>query len=276
MKRRKKQPSKKDLERHLEEVKIWERDLKEIQDWLNAPGTMEMIEATQYKPTKSEKKMTQYLEDVSRNVHLQKRAKKIKWEHDWVQVNAIYADYRSFLENLLVYRKEYQNKQKGFRERRRLCVRYGLSSHDFDALRLPIDGRTFLQDELPDMCVIEKSTKRYKLLDKHNFHLNIVEAIDDEIYPIHLKIHRFASKRDLLDFVEHNWKRIGRHLIQKRVRVRKTPREIVDFIWYHKDKGTKEIKKLMNERFEFRKDKPAYFEINKILSQEKKRRGLSK
>lgn len=96
-----------------------------------------------------------------------------------------------------------------------------------------------------------------------------------EIYPIHLEIHRLASKRDVLDFIEKRWELIESFIDfyrdkKPRIRQRKLPREIADFIWENRKLNQKKIKELLDIKFP--KNTLVYNEIYKIISLEKKRR----
>ncbi len=97
-----------------------------------------------------------------------------------------------------------------------------------------------------------------------------------DVYPIHLEIHRLASKRDVLDFIEKRWEFIDSFLYsyrgekKLRIRQRKLSRKVVDLIWDNRKLNQKKIKELLDEKFP--ENTLVYNEIYKIISLEKKRR----
>jgi hypothetical protein len=98
-----------------------------------------------------------------------------------------------------------------------------------------------------------------------------------ELFPAGIFIHKLASKRDTLDFIEKRWREIelilSRHRPNKvRIRSRKHP-AIYDFIWKHRDLKTGEIKKQINAMVRGSSIPPfADYEIRNIITQEKNRR----
>jgi hypothetical protein len=95
-------------------------------------------------------------------------------------------------------------------------------------------------------------------------------------YPVSVGIHRNASKRDVLDFIEKHWVKIDSQLRQSydekamRARQRKHDQKLLDFIWENRNLSSTEIKKKLDKQFP--KNGLVYYEINQIVRQEKKRR----
>ena len=95
-------------------------------------------------------------------------------------------------------------------------------------------------------------------------------------YPVRIDVHRFASKRDFLDFIESKWNEVEELLSfywdndkPKRIRQRSNV-ERADFIWKNRKMNKKKLAKLVNEKFSGRY--LGYEDIGKIISLEKKRR----
>ena len=97
-------------------------------------------------------------------------------------------------------------------------------------------------------------------------------------YPVAVDIHKNASKRDVLDFIEKKWTKIDailrmeeeKTLKLKIKKKRKLDRAIIDFIWDNKHIPSKKIKELLNIKFP--DNGLVYYEINNIIQTEKKKR----
>lgn len=91
-------------------------------------------------------------------------------------------------------------------------------------------------------------------------------------YPVAVLIHKKASKRDVLDFVEKRWPWIKQWMDDKalKYRPRKISQEVLDFIWEKRSLPAKKIKEKLDESFPH--NGLVYFEISKIISLEKRRR----
>lgn len=132
-------------------------------------------------------------------------------------------------------------------------------------------------DKYYDMC---KVMDLYDQLNNADFRdppiqLDVRLQQEFRVYPIHLQIHRLASKRDVLDFIEKRWNFVESFLDsyrekKPRIRQRKMPREITDLIWANRKLSQKNIKELLDEKFP--KNTIVYNEIYKIISIERKRR----
>ncbi len=232
------------------------------------------------KQTQGQKKMKQLLEDARRNTKFVKQLKKVadsKPAYDHEDVQSLYAVYRLFLAGLNFFRKKHLLKNPAHKLKKELCKEYGIDPVLFDSLihdykNNRLEGWDFNEETTSDTCVIESPEYAEQPVDLHSFHLGIVDGIEKEIYPAQIKIHRFATKRDILDFVEKNWSSINYFLSKKRIKQRKLSREIVDFLWKHRDKKAKEILSLLKVKYP--EEKLFYFEISRILNEEKKRRKI--
>lgn len=94
-------------------------------------------------------------------------------------------------------------------------------------------------------------------------------------YPVAIRIHPKAAKRDVLDYIEKRWPWIKALLRLKedkplKIRRRKHSQELLDFIWEHRFIPAKELKKKLDEKFPH--NGIVYYEIYKIISLEKARR----
>jgi hypothetical protein len=94
-------------------------------------------------------------------------------------------------------------------------------------------------------------------------------------YPVSLGIHKYATKRDVLDYIEKRWNLIQSYVEiyrdkEKRFRKRKYDLEITDFIWENRETPARELADKVNEKFE--NVNFIYSDISKIISLEKIRR----
>lgn len=233
------------------------------------------------KYSKGHKKLEQILEDLRRDsvfVKSMSEVSKSKSPYTSDELKALYSVYKLYLDLLGYFRKEFLTPDKSYKLKKKLCKDYGIKPSLFSVLQYyslkdyKIDAGQFDEKSIGDVCVIENPKDHDKPLDMHDFHTIIVDGIDKDVYPVHLKIHRFASKRDVLDFIDINWKQLKPHLVEKRIRQRKLPRRIVDFIWKHRELKAKAIVTLLKE--EYPESGLTYFEVNKILDQERKRRKI--
>jgi len=232
------------------------------------------------KKTQGQRKIKQQLEDVRRDKRFAKKLEKItaaKSPYPVRELHILHAKYRWFLGELQAFREKYLFKDPAYKLKKALCRKFGIDPILFDRLLAAsragrLEGWDFSDASSADMCIIEMQEDDDRPEDIHNFHLNSVDAIGRHVYPVKLVIHRFASKRDVLDFIDKNWEQISPYLKEKRIRQRKTPRDVVDFIWKHRAKKAKGIVPLLKQTFP--KAHLLYFDINKILNEEKHRRGV--
>lgn len=255
-------------------------ELADLRKWMDEnPG---MFEFPEEKKTQGQKKLKQILEDARRNATFSKKVRqlaKAKPKYTSKHLEFLYAAYRKYLFLLATFRKEFLLSVKNYQLRRALCRDYGIDPVLLDRLvhaarNDRLEGWDFSEETSGDMCMVETKDDADLIEDIHNFHLTTVDQTDREVYPIKLSIHRFASKRDVLDFVDKQWNLISPYLEEKRIKERKLPREVLDFIWKHKNKKAKDIAELVSDKYP--KHSLVYYEINKILSEEKKRRNVKK
>lgn len=253
-------------------------ELAEMRKWMD--DNPFVFDTPKEKISQGQKKMKQLLEDARRDSIFENNLKKIvksepSYTHD--DLKPLYTLYRVYLDAMESFRKKYLHKNKSYNLKRKLCKEYGINPILFDRLIVAhknnkLEGWDFSEETSGDVCIIENQEESDLPVDMHTYHATILEGIDKDVYPLNLKIHRFASKRDVLDFVETHWDQLKPYLFEKRIKQRKLPREIVDFIWKHRDKKAKGIIPILKEKHP--KANLAYFEINKILSEEKKRRKI--
>ncbi len=263
------------LKDHPKELK----ETEELSKWIKE--NPDLFTFPEEKKTQGQKKMKQLLEDTRRNSKFLKDLKKINesmpaYEH--VDVKPLYMLYRFFLHELISFRKSNLSKNRTHKLKVRLCENYGidpllLDHLLFDERNDQLENLDFSEETTSDICIVESSEQNEKPLDLHSFHLKEIDGIEKKIYPVNIKIHKFATKRDTLDFIEKNWtKEVGPYLYKKRIKQRKLPREAIDFIWENRDKKAKEIILLLESKYP--NIKLFYFDISKIISEEKKRRKI--
>lgn len=204
--------------------------------------------------TQGNKKFSQYLNDLRKNENFIELIQKLKTE------------------------KNHKKRRKFSIE---LAEKYGIDSDLlFDIwYRLYPDKKNIGWGELVDVCQIEDSYDVISYEEEHQqlpIKKDLIRLMDMLAYPVSIKIHRLASKRDVLDFIEKRWDYIEKNFFElyreKKLRIRKRKNQkIYDFIWDNRDKDKKTIKKLLDKKYpDYNID---YFEIYKIIQLEKKRRS---
>lgn len=253
-------------------------ELTMLRKWMNENPTL--FDFPSEKQTQGQKKMKQLLEDARRDTDFVKQIKKIVKEKPTYKpedIERLYTFYLLFLAGLESFRVKFFSKNRAHKIKQELCKEYGIDPILFDRLvsaykNNQMEGWDFNEETSSDVCIIESQEDIDRPVDIHSFHVGLVDGIQKDIYPINLKIHRFSSKRDILDFVENKWKDISPYLSEKRIKQRKVSREVTDFVWKNRDKKAKEIASLLKTKYP--KQNLLYFEINKILNEEKKRRKI--
>jgi hypothetical protein len=255
-------------------------NLHELRKWMDE--NPDLFTFPEEKKTQGQKKLKQILGDARRNSNLAKGLEKLaasKPAYKIEDLQALYVVYRQYQIILRQFRKEFLSQDKSHQLRKALCLEYGIDPMLFDMLVSAykgnrLEGWDFNDDTGGDMCAVEVQDEDEDPKDIHTFHLTELDQIDRSIYPVHLKLHRFASKRDVLDFIEKSWGQISPHLTEKRIKGRKLPREVLDLIWKHRDKKAKDIASIVSEKYP--KYSLVYYEVSKLLSEEKKRRDGKK
>lgn len=205
------------------------------------------------KQTQGNRKLRQYIEDLSNNKNFLSLYKHIVYKSDSKRKN-----------ELLEYAAE----------------KYGIDFDLFQTISRKIEDDELLWGDRPDVCEIEDdydeifntaypyiSPKKSKRKQLHT-----------RAYPLSIKIHKLASKRDILDFIEKRWDIIDNYIedYRKKTRIRKRKNQkMYDFIWdIHEKSSDTNIKKLKEQLDEkYPNNNLAYFELYKIISLEKQRRN---
>ena len=175
----------------------------------------------------------------------------------------------------IVHSKEYLLKQK-------IAWRYGL---DADLIQLTISRykkdrqavSTYLIEH-GDMCRVHADLDdQLSAFNKGDDWIKLKPRKQLELisYPFSLGIHRNATKRDVLDFIEKNWWIISkgmRELDEKPYRARKRKHEqtMLDFIWNHRSLPAIKLKEKLD--IDFPKNGLAYYELSKLIQLEKRKR----
>jgi hypothetical protein len=245
---------------------------------------------TEWKQTQGNKKLNQMIGDLKRNDYFVGSLKKIEKylaeqkfsdvrKEDKIEgkITDRLMDLDKELKDLASYFKKNRSKTENLIQT--LIEKYAI---DPDLIIDLSVGRLTRNDhenigEIYDMCRV---TDYWDVMAAPEFgdppmQLDIQAQRGIEVYPIHLEIHRLATKRDVLDFIEKRWGLIESFIDayrekKPRIRQRKLPREISDFIWENRNLGQKKISELLNEKFP--KNDLIYNEVYKIISLERKRR----
>lgn len=241
------------------------------------------------KETQGHKKMRQYIEDLMRNKHFLKLFNKLRKElkSDIVAerdeklsglLSDLWGDYIELEKLMRTVQKRMRTEHSKIYEK--MASVYGLDNDLFQTIELDqllMKGGIELSDAI-DFCQINDNIDDdYEFANWPPLPISLDYRKQRHIaaYPVSIDIHQFATKRDVLDFIEKRWGFIEEYLENYRkrkirFRSRKIPRKLTDFIWDNKQlKGT-DLKKLLNKNFP--SNGLAYYEIHKIISQERKRR----
>ncbi|MDO8740001.1 MAG: hypothetical protein Q7J54_00310 [Candidatus Woesearchaeota archaeon] len=264
----------------------------------------EVMKEIKIKETQGMRKIKQYFEDLQRNKHFLKFLRQLKRAYaKSLSTGPEEEKERLIFDKLMKNRTEFEELIKELCEanpRQKIddiinyfAERYGISEETvFHLFKLhrPLE-------EISEKGIIDIKTSWYEdmcfISDSYDEQLNPVERPDiypsvpieiDKrrqrhimIYPISIDIHRFASKRDILDFIENRWEVIEDKLNvytdekKKRFRKRKYDRKLLDFIWENKELKSRELIELLNK--EFPNHGLVYFEVSKLIQLEKNRRN---
>ena len=237
------------------------------------------------KETQGQRKFKQYLEDLTRNKHFVARIEKMEEarrsrraeleKKDRELITDLFEKY--YAVNAALKKAAATGKASNDKIFEELSEKYALDSNFIIALAtgwLKEDDPTWL---MTDSCYInDEYDERFNdVFPKIPFQFDFSKRADIRAFPISINVHRFASKRDVLDFIEKRWEVIDSYLgtyrdKTKRFRKRKLDRKITDFIWEKRTFPVNEIKRQLDERFPH--NGLAYYEIGKIISMEKQRR----
>lgn len=248
-----------------------------------------MKKNNEIKKTQGHLKMVQYLEDLKRNKYLMGKIRKFP--------SYFPANPTSEEEARQKFQEELFNKYREFES----MAKEGLEKYpeSFDAMFEELAEDYGIDDDLIGMLVMAHVVQKESvelgdihdmciLTDSYDENLNEVYGPPSPIqinykkrahiraYPISIDINKFASKRDVLDFIEKRWDIIENYLStyrnkKPRFRKRAIDRKLTDLIWDNRNKKLKEIKTIIDERFP--ENTLVDHEIYKIIGQEKIRRG---
>ena len=204
------------------------------------------------KQTQGNRKLKQYLEDLSENKSFLSLYKQITYKSD-----------KKRQKELLEYAAE----------------QYGVDFDLFQTVTRKIEEDELIWGDRPDVCEIADD---YDDVFNPEFHYfspkqSQVKQLHIRSHPLSINIHKLASKRDVLDFIEKRWDIIENYLesYRKKTRIRtRENKKINNFIWnaweHSHTMNIREIKNALDKQFP--DNKLVYFEIYKIISLEKRRR----
>ncbi len=240
--------------------------------------------------TQGKKKLIRYLEALSRNELFLKRIHQARL----LQSERYFSDeleeqLQDLEEKQVMYYEEYRQLKERHAEiaaprlnqlYEDISNEYGI---DFSLIYLFISGDLFEEDQVKlsgiDFCFVEDRPGKVIAIrqgedapiefDSHYFNQSLT-------FPVELAIHKLASKRDVLDYVEKKWSLIESVLKNYRegkplrMRKGKYSQKLLDFIWENQYLSGKKLQNMI--KAEFPETTLAYFEIYKLISLEKKKR----
>lgn len=248
-------------------------------------------EEKELKETQGQKKIKQYIEDLLRNKHFIRLINKLKitysnlGEGNFEEVERLIKEYKKLDKKAVKYERDYFAEFE--RLRTVIVEEYGLDNELMRPVMTSVsslnDGKlkeSLMYDLLDtDLCIT---------VDNYDENLNQVYPpipfwLDKrkrdhlKAFPISIDLHRFTTKRDLLDYIEKRWpwieNMLGTYRENKRIkfRKRKLDRKMIDFIWDRRSMGIKDIKKALDIKYP--QNNLIYYEIYKLISIEKHRRN---
>src|SRR3989344_2138742 len=239
------------------------------------------------KETQGHRKIKGLLEDLKRNKHFSAEISKaqsrilhsITEEHEKCGerfVDLININYKKWADE---FKKENDNFESLIgRSVGNILADYGITNDIFNDLMMSelFKKESFEISDTVDFCAINDNEEHYLNEDLNPIPIQLDSRKKDyfEVYPVSIDIHRFASKRDVLDFIDKRWSIIKPYLSAeetKRFRKRKFNPKLLDFIWEKQALPSKNIIALLDTNFP--KHGLIYFEIYKLISLEKKRRN---
>jgi hypothetical protein len=200
-------------------------------------------------------------------------------EHDYFNKEAgeIIEEYQKLKKRTkkLMHTREYKIKQK-------IAWRYGLDSYliNLAIAKYKKDAYSVAShiDEGGDMCRVHSDYQDevMPLNTGEDFSkMNAKKQLGLIAYPVSIGIHRNATKRDVLDFIEKEWWIVNNALKDYeekpyRARKRKHDQKMLDFIWENRSLPATKLKDKLD--VEFPKNGIAYFEVSKLVQLEKQKR----
>lgn len=250
------------------------------------------------KETQGHRKMLRYLQDLIRNKDFQRNLKRYRhlskkdmpegMYQNWTPEQQQKHDYINkeigeIIDNYEILRKRCKKllKDNRFKIAEDIADTYGLDYELLGVLETLKENdkkKAWLLEHFEfetDMCRflnIADETLHPFNKGEDIIHLRPYRQLNLLSYPAAVLIHKKASKRDTLDFIEKRWPWIKQWLDDKTLKYkpRKISQEILDFIWEKRSLPAKKIKEKLDESFPH--NGLVYFEISKIISLEKRRR----
>lgn len=249
--------------------------------------------AKKIKETQGSQKMKQYLEDLKRNKCFRRElnryikclAKENASAKKMSEPDIINSLLNKYFKLGSIARKALKkiNKQNSrWKIMEKIAESYALDDGLFSYLYFPIitnEAFGISPNAEIDMCnIVDNFEKHFDSEDGFSeipFLLRAYEKNRFSVYPISIYIHKFATKRDVLDYVEKKWQEIESGPTchrEKGVRFkkRKYDRKFLDFLWENRDLSAKEIKVKLDKKFP--DNTLVYYEIYKLLNTERQRR----
>lgn len=244
------------------------------------------------KETQSQAKLRQYVEDLRRNEHFMKKIKRLKVlvqteghektaNKEEVGMDKIYEKYIEYENKVREQSKKLTHEYNRIIEH--LSEEYGIDYETISTIFIYdlTQKEELLKSYVFDLCTI---TDNYDL-DLNEVYQSVPVFMDTgrqshiRAYPVSIDLHRFASKRDVLDFVNKRWDLIEDSLRQysedgkaTRFRKRKYDLEIIDYIWQNRLEPHDRLATMVSEKFPDTSHVFSYVEIQKIVTTEKIRR----
>lgn len=205
------------------------------------------------KTTKGNLKLKQYLEDLTKNHAFVSLCKKIEFE-----------SLPAKRKKLMLY----------------MADKYGIDWEMFENIRDIMEGYSdeIIWGDRPDVCEISDRIDEIEYEKEHKIPIekDMLRYPNYLSYPVSINLHKLASKKDVIDFIEKRWEFIEPYLDRTKLRIRKRKnQELINFIFNFWNNESikfdiKDLKKKLDEKFS--DNNLAYYEIYKIISIEKRRR----
>ncbi len=243
------------------------------------------------KETQGQRKLKQYLEDLGRNKHFVAKLKKLKKELELSLGEKMSQEQKALIDDAMVkqealdeaVKKLLKFEEKGGRGRikrieHQIADEYAL---DFELgiffIVALLERKDIELGWIGDFCAVHDNYDEHfnDVFPSRPFEFDTEKQLHIKAFPVSIGLHRFATKRDVLDYIEKRWEIIEDYLElyrgdKKRFRQRKFDRKLTDFIWENRNLPWNDIKTELDKKF--LNNGLAYFEIGKMISIERRRR----